>query len=79
MGADWWLWWQVYANSVFGEGATFESVAKLVQEAAAEQLVDPTRLRNLIHVVFGVSKVPPPPGHVPVCAHRVCPKMLERC
>ena len=52
----------MYANSVFGEGATFESMAKLAQEAAAEQLVDPTRLRDLIHVVFGVSKVVSSPG-----------------
>ena len=51
------LWLQVYANSMFGEGATFVSVAKLAQEAAAEQKEDPTHLRDLIHIVFGISKV----------------------
>lgn len=50
---------QVYANSVFGEGARFVSVANLVEETAAEHPEDATQLRDLMHIVFGVSKVSP--------------------
>ena len=38
----------------------FVSIASLVAEAAAEKVEDETRLQDLIHIVFGVSKVPLP-------------------